>query len=60
MKMTKTHSQKHADEFIRLGWTLKYEFRVEGDTEPYEYILEWKHEGLPKLPSPNAADWGKA
>jgi hypothetical protein len=31
-----------AEEFIRLRWTLKQEFRANGDDEPYEYMLEWQ------------------
>jgi len=27
-----------AAEFVRLGWTLKREFRADGDDEPYEYL----------------------
>jgi hypothetical protein len=36
-----------AKEFIRLGWTLKHEFYVKGDDEPYEYLFEWCAAGEP-------------
>ena len=41
-----------ADKFTALGWTLKHEFRADGDNEPYEYIFEWQKSGEPKYPSP--------
>ena len=58
-KLGKCHSQKAADEFVRLGWTLVHEFFADGDAEPYEYLFEWRQSGVPVSPSRNSADWGK-
>jgi hypothetical protein len=44
-KLGKAHSAKMAEEFIRLGWTLKHEFRANSDEEPYEYLFEWQAAG---------------
>jgi hypothetical protein len=41
-RFAKACSQKIADEYVRLGWTLRHEFRVPGDNQPYEYLLEWR------------------
>ena len=38
--MAKAHSIQHANEYVRLGWTLKHEFQAAGDVEPYEYYFE--------------------
>ncbi len=46
-KLAKTHSALEAEEYIRLGWTLKREFYAEGDAEPYEYLFEWQASGEP-------------
>jgi hypothetical protein len=46
--MAKAHSQLVADEYIRLGWTLKNEFYAEADDEPYEYFLTWDHPEDPR------------
>jgi ketosteroid isomerase-like protein len=40
-----------ADRFVRLGWTLKHEFYAEGDSEPYEYLFEWRGPGEPVFPA---------
>ncbi len=32
----------------KLGWTLKAEGFLPGDTEPYEYVFEWSHEIAPR------------
>jgi hypothetical protein len=45
--MAKAHSKLVADEYVRLGWTLRREFQEPGDDEPYEYLLEWLREGDP-------------
>jgi len=57
--MSKAHSQKFAEEHIRLGWTLKREFRASDDDEPYEYYFEWERDEPPKRPSSNPDDWGR-
>ncbi len=44
-KLGKAHSAQMAEEFVRLGWTLKHEFRADGDDEPYEYVFEWLADG---------------
>ncbi len=56
--LAKVHSQRHADEYLRFGWTLKHEFRVPGDDEPYEYVFEWLAQGDPVRPSADPKDWG--
>ena len=50
-KLGKCHSAGMAAEFVRLGWTLKYEFCADGDDEPYEYVFEWLAAGEPVTPS---------
>ena len=40
-----------AEEFIRVGWTLKREFYAEGDDEPCEYFFEWQGLGDPVSPA---------
>jgi hypothetical protein len=44
-KLGKAHSAQMAEEFVRLGWTLKHEFRADSDDEPYEYVFEWLADG---------------
>jgi hypothetical protein len=44
-KLAKAHSVQMAKELLRVGWTLKYEFREDGDSEPYEYVFEWHADG---------------
>jgi hypothetical protein len=56
--MAKCHSQRAANEFLRLGWTLKKEFRVAGDEEPYEYLFVWEGAGEPARPSADPNEWG--
>jgi len=51
-KLGKAHSAQMAEEFIRLGWTLKHEFRTNGDDEPYEYVFEWGADGEAVYPYP--------
>jgi hypothetical protein len=46
-RLAKAHSQLVADEYQRLGWTLRTEFRAPGDEEPYEYLFEWLRDGEP-------------
>jgi len=46
-RMAKAHSKLVADEYVRLGWTLRREFQEPGDDEPYEYLLEWLRQGDP-------------
>jgi hypothetical protein len=54
-RLGKCHSAQMAEQFIRLGWTLKYEFRTEDDDEPYEYVFEWLGIGDPVYPSPHGS-----
>lgn len=49
-KLGKAHSTATANRFISLGWTLKHEFRADGDSEPYEYVFEWEQEGEAPYP----------
>ncbi|WP_156377735.1 hypothetical protein [Sphingopyxis sp. Root1497] len=44
-QLTKTHSQRDTDRLVAAGWTLKSEFRVAPNDEPYEYLLAWEHGG---------------
>jgi hypothetical protein len=44
-KLAKAHSAQMAEEYIRLGWLLRHEFRANGDDELYEYLFEWQAEG---------------
>jgi hypothetical protein len=50
-RFAKCHSQHLADEYVRIGWTLVSEFRDKPDEEPYEYVLAWKKDDEPMLPS---------
>jgi hypothetical protein len=50
-KLAKCCSAKMAAEYVRLGWTLKSEFREDGDDEPCEYVFEWLLDG--EAVSPN-------
>jgi hypothetical protein len=50
-KLAKCHSAQNAEDCIRLGWTLKHEFRVKGDDQSYEYVFEWCAAGEPVYPS---------
>jgi hypothetical protein len=56
-KLAKAHSAQMAKELLRLGWTLKYEFRADGDTEPYEYVFEWLADGEAVYPGVNNPLW---
>lgn len=53
-RLAKAHSKLVADEYLRLGWTLKHEFFADEFKdapsyihEPCEYLFEWCHEGEP-------------
>jgi hypothetical protein len=48
------HSKQAADEYQRLGWTLRSEFRRPVDDEPCEYYLEWSRDD-----EPVRIDWNK-
>jgi hypothetical protein len=39
-RLAKAHSSVIADLYVKAGWVVRTEFRVAGDDEPYEYILE--------------------
>jgi hypothetical protein len=41
-----------ANLYVAAGWTVRTEFRVPDDEEPYEYILEWLLDGEPVRPDP--------
>jgi len=49
-RYAKAHSQAVADEYMRLGWTLRKQFRSAEAKEPYEYLLEWLRAGEPDYP----------
>ncbi len=36
-----------AENYLKLGWTLKHEFRDQPENEPYEYLFEWMQAGAP-------------
>jgi hypothetical protein len=46
-RLAKVHSKALADEYLRLGWTMRSELRTPGLGAPYEYLLEWIPEGEP-------------
>jgi hypothetical protein len=46
-RVAKVHSKGPSEEYQRLGWTLKEHFKTPGEAEPYEYLLEWLHQGEP-------------
>jgi hypothetical protein len=52
-RIAKAHSSFVAGIYLRLGWTLVHEFFVEGDDEPYEYLLKWD-----RPEEPPDIDWG--
>jgi hypothetical protein len=43
----KAHSKLVANEYLRLGWTLRRKFYAKGDEEPYEYFFSWDGDGDP-------------
>ena len=45
--MAKAHSNRHALELVRLGWTLQTEFFEGEDDEPCEYVLVRENEDHP-------------
>jgi hypothetical protein len=52
-KFFKAHAKVIADELMRVGWTLRHEFRADGSEEPYEYIFEWIGAGEPVAIDPS-------
>ncbi len=46
----KVHSEALAAEYVRLGWTVRKQFRIPGHKEAYEYLVQWLHEGEPHYP----------
>lgn len=52
-RMAKAHSRLVAEEYLRLGWTLKKEFYAEGHEEPCEYFFTWD-----RVEEPPLIDWG--
>lgn len=53
-RMAKAHSRQVADEYLRLGWTLRTEFRPAAVDEPYEYFFEWLRDD-----EPIGIDWSR-
>ncbi len=51
-RLAKAHSAQMAQQYVRLGWTLKHEIYAEGDAEPCEYVFEWLAPGEPICPVP--------
>jgi hypothetical protein len=49
-RWAKAHSSLVADLYVQAGWIIRTEFRTAGDDEPYEYLLEWPHDGEPVRP----------
>ena len=49
-KLAKAHSAYVVDLYVPAGWVVKTEFRVPGDEQPYEYILEWLQDSEPVRP----------
>ena len=49
-RLAKAHSSYIANLYVQAGWTIRTEFRVREDEEPYEYILEWLRDGEPVRP----------
>ncbi len=41
-RLARTHSKEIADKYQLLGWTLKHEFRLAPEDEPYEYVFAWE------------------
>ena len=58
--MAKAHSDREASEYVRLGWTLKKEFKAEGDEQPYEYFFVWEQTAEPNYPSRDPTEWGSS
>jgi hypothetical protein len=58
----KLHSKALADRYVALGWQVVRTFQVEGDDEPYEFLIKWVGPGpavYPDQPQANpAADAG--
>jgi len=50
-RLAKADSSVIADLYVKAGWVVRTEFRVAGDDEPYEYILEWPSDGDPVRPT---------
>ena len=48
-----------ANEFLRLGRTLKKAFREQGHEEPAEYFFVWERAGEPVRPSADPNKWGR-
>ena len=51
-RLAKAHSKVVANEYLRLGWTLKSEFRAASDEKPYEYLFTGEKET-----EPTSIDW---
>jgi hypothetical protein len=49
-RLAKVRSKAHAEAYLHAGWRLRTEFRAPGDSEPYEYLLEWPNESEPLRP----------
>jgi hypothetical protein len=49
-RLAKANSSQIAELYVQTGWTVVREFRTNEKEEPYEYLLEWRHEGDPIRP----------
>jgi len=55
-RVSKVHSATNAERMTSFGWSLRTEFREHPSAEPYEYLLEWRHDDEP-LPLAVPSDW---
>ena len=55
-RYAKAHSKAVADQYQRLGWRLRSEFRAPGVQEPYEYLFEWLGNTKPVYPETGVRD----
>jgi len=49
-RFLRTLSKAVAEEYLKVGWTLKQEVRDSATDKPIIYCLEWLHEGKPARP----------
>jgi hypothetical protein len=53
-RTARAHSRLVADEYLRLGWTLRRELYAGGADEPYEYFFTWDADT-----EPAGIDWAE-
>lgn len=53
-RTARAHSKLVADEYLRLGWTLRHRFYARGADEPYEYFFVWEGDD-----DPVGIDWAE-